>query len=133
MKAYLAGFEVFRKDAIEVGNMMKQQCNEYGIIGLFPLDNSVPNELNTYEKAIWITQQNMKMIQECDIVIANVNFFRGLEPDSGTAFEIGYATGIGKKVISYYSDNGDYIHRIKKAAKNFKNVKITNSRKSQKF
>lgn len=38
-------------------------------------------------------------------MIANVNTFRGYEPDSGTCFEIGYATALGKKVVAYTSQS----------------------------
>jgi len=44
------------------------------------------------------------LIQNCDIVIANVSPFRGPEPDSGTVWEIGYAQALNKKVLAYSSD-----------------------------
>jgi nucleoside 2-deoxyribosyltransferase len=34
-------------------------------------------------------------------VLANLNPFRGAEPDSGTCVEIGYALALGKPVIGY--------------------------------
>ena len=37
-------------------------------------------------------------------MIANLNAFRGREPDSGTCFEVGYAFAKGKKVYGYVSD-----------------------------
>lgn len=44
------------------------------------------------------------MIHECDIVIANLSPFRGPEPDSGTVWEVGFAQGLGKKVLAYSTD-----------------------------
>jgi len=44
------------------------------------------------------------MISEADTVIANLNPFRGCEPDSGTCFEIGCAIALGKQVIAYLVD-----------------------------
>ena len=41
------------------------------------------------------------MIQRADLVMANLNPFRGAEPDSGTAFEVGYAIACGKPVWAY--------------------------------
>jgi hypothetical protein len=37
-------------------------------------------------------------------VLANLNPFRGAEPDSGTCVEIGYALALGKPVIGYAAD-----------------------------
>jgi len=53
------------------------------------------------------------MIEKADFVIANINPFRGYEPDSGTVWEIGYALGLGKKVYGYIeSPETDYLDRI---------------------
>ena len=96
-KIYLAGFDVFCPDAIERGAAMKQLCEEYGFEGLFPLDNvcSTPEE---------IFMSNTAMIRSCDIVAANMNCFRGFEPDSGTAFELGFAYSLGKQLYCYMND-----------------------------
>lgn len=36
--------------------------------------------------------------------MANLNPFRGAEPDSGTVFEVGYAIALGKPVWGYLDD-----------------------------
>lgn len=41
---------------------------------------------------------NKEALESCDIVIAALD---GQEVDSGTAAEVGYAAGIGKKVYGY--------------------------------
>ncbi len=41
------------------------------------------------------------MIRKAQVVAANLDPFRGAEPDSGTAFELGYALALGKKVCGY--------------------------------
>lgn len=97
MKIYLAGFDVFREDAAAEGNRMKMLCEHYGFTGLFPLDN----ECSGAEE---IFSANMAMIASCDVVAANMNSFRGAEPDSGTAFEVGAAYAMGKKVFCYRQD-----------------------------
>jgi len=48
------------------------------------------------------------MINSCDGILANLNTFRGSEPDSGTVFEVGYGYGIGKKIVGYTSSNDLY-------------------------
>lgn len=96
-KIYLAGFDVFSPDAIEIGSMMKQLCADFGFIGMYPLDK----ECHTAEE---IFMSNTSMIRKCDIVAANMNRFRGFEPDSGTSFELGYAYALGKEIYCYMND-----------------------------
>ena len=105
-KVYLAGWEVFRPDAIEVGRQLKELCTKYGFEGLYPLDNECDNAKDIYEG-------NIALIRKSDYVIANVNAFRGYEPDSGTAFEIGYAAALGKQVVAYLSEPRPMIEWVK--------------------
>ncbi len=100
---YLAGPDVFFPDAKERGKRLKQLCASYGFRGLFPLDNEIAD--NNPVTANSIRMANKWMIQESDILIANLSPFRGPEPDSGTVWELGYAEGLGKKVYSYSNDN----------------------------
>ncbi|MGN0106752.1 MAG: nucleoside 2-deoxyribosyltransferase [Hominilimicola sp.] len=105
-KVYLAGWEVFRPDAVEVGKRLKKLCAKYDFEGMYPLDNECDNAKDIYKG-------NIELIRESDCVIANVNAFRGYEPDSGTAFEIGYAAALGKKVIAYLSESRPMIEWVK--------------------
>ncbi|MBF6617182.1 nucleoside 2-deoxyribosyltransferase [Pollutimonas thiosulfatoxidans] len=98
---YLAGFDVFRPDAREWGATLKELCNKYGFEGLYPLDNNAPRTLAGADLALWIYRANIALIQQADMLLANVNAFRGAEPDSGTAFEIGYAVALDKPVWAY--------------------------------
>ncbi len=101
MKLYLAGFDVFRADARDYGDRLKQMCATFGFEGLYPLDNEVPEHLEGPARAHWICRANLALIDSCDAVVANVNPFRGAEPDSGTVFEMGYAHARGKTVWAY--------------------------------
>ncbi len=96
-KIYLAGFDVFRQDAAWYGKEMQKLCEKYGFEGLYPLDN-------TCTAASGIFEANTEMIRRCDIIAANMNDFRGSEPDSGTAFELGYGYALGKTLYCYRSD-----------------------------
>ena len=51
----------------------------------------------------------VELINQSDIVIANLNAFRGKEADSGTIWECGYATALGKKVYGYMNQELNYI------------------------
>lgn len=105
-KVYLAGFDVFRDDAVAYGAILKQWCEQAGFDGLYPLDNAAPSDLAGEALATWIYRANIGLIRQADLVMANLNPFRGLEPDSGTVFEVGYATALGKPVW-VYTDQGD--------------------------
>lgn len=100
-KIYIAGPDVFEKDSIKIGRNYVKLCKQYGYEGLYPLDNLVNFNQEKQKIAQDIYEANKKMIEECDIVIANLNSFRGKECDSGTAWECGYASALGKEVYGY--------------------------------
>ena len=112
---YLAGPDVFETDAIKQGEKLKQICSKYGFIGHFPLDNTIEVGSTPYETAKAIQEANINLIHNCDIIVANLNPFRGLEPDSGTIFEVGYAMALGKEVYAYADDLSPMLERVQKA------------------
>ena len=113
LKLYLAGPDVFRPDAFEQGERLKALCAEFGVRGLYPLDHSVPETIaEPAEQARWIYRANLALIAEADAVLANLNPFRGAEPDSGTAFELGYAAALGKPLFGYIDEGGDCAERL---------------------
>lgn len=116
---YLAGFDVFRADAIEHGRTLKALCAQHGLVGLYPFDNELPEGLMAEEAAAVICNANIAMIKACDAVLANLNPFRGTEPDSGTAFEVGMAVALGKPVWVYFDANGSLREQIAHDAAGF--------------
>ncbi len=108
-KIYIAGPGVFEPNAVEIGQRYKALCEKYGFIGLYPFDNAVDLNQPKQKIASDIFEANKKMIQECDIVVANLNPFRGKESDSGTVWECGFAYGLGKEVYGYIGYEGEYI------------------------
>jgi nucleoside 2-deoxyribosyltransferase len=110
-KIYLAGPEVFLPNSLEILDSHKLKCKEYGFIGLSPFDGEVTTEKGL-ERAKKIFQENCKLIQEADLVIANCNFFRGALIDDGTAFEIGYAKAFGKKIYGYIKKKSSLIELV---------------------
>ena len=109
---YLAGFGVFRPDAQSHGVALKALCREYGLDGLYPLDNAAPAHLRGAALARWIYEANVGLIEQADGVLADMNPFRGREPDSGTAFEVGYAIARGKPVWVYTGQSGTLVEQI---------------------
>lgn len=112
LKIYIAGPDVFELDAKEIGNQYVSMCEDFGFIGLYPLDNEIKSD-SPHNMAEKIYYANKEMIESCDIVIANLNQFRGKEPDSGTIWEIGYAVALGKEVYGYMADTKSYLSRFK--------------------
>jgi nucleoside 2-deoxyribosyltransferase len=89
----------------EYGRRLQQLCADRGFEGVYPLDAVVPPGLSPAGRATWIYRVNLDAIRRADIVMANVADFRGAgEPDSGTAFEIGFAAALGKPVWGYRAD-----------------------------
>ncbi len=114
-KIYIAGPDVFEKNAVEIGKKYRDLCRKYGFEGLYPLDNEVDFSTGKKNAARQIFEANRKMIDECDIVVANLNPFRGKESDSGTVWECGYAFAKGKIVYGYMRDTREYLERFEKA------------------
>ena len=113
-KIYIAGFDVFEPDSIEIGKKFVKLCEEYGFIGLYPLDNVIDFNQEKNKIAQDIYKANVNLINQSDIVIANINAFRGKEADSGTIWECGYASALGKKVYCYMKEKQNYIDTFNK-------------------
>ena len=111
---YLAGPDVFRPDAAAHGRKLVALCAEYGFTGVFPLEAALPAGMSPQALAAHIYHANIAHIDACDAVAANLDFFRGAEPDSGTCFEVGYAVARGKPVVGYVPQSGSFAERIRR-------------------
>jgi len=111
-KIYIAGPDVFERDSIEIGKKLVQLCLDYGYKGLYPLDNVVDFSQSKHKIAQDIYDANAQMIEDADIVIANLSSFRGKEADTGTVWECGYAHGLKKDVYGYMDRSSAYIEQF---------------------
>ena len=114
MKVYLAGPEVFLPNAVAIFEQKKTLCRLYNVVGSAPFDNELELDATTppHQAAEIIYQENIRLIDHCDAVIANITPFRGPHMDPGTAFEIGYAIAQGKPLACYTQEGRILIHRI---------------------
>jgi nucleoside 2-deoxyribosyltransferase len=110
MKIYLAGPDVFLPDAREVGRLKAGICARHGLIGLYPLDNSI--DPTAGDASLQIFRGNEAMMIEADAVIANLTPFRGPGADAGTVYELGYMAGRGKLCLGYSNDPSPYADRV---------------------
>ncbi|MEW6163593.1 MAG: nucleoside 2-deoxyribosyltransferase [Pseudomonadota bacterium] len=94
VKVYLAGPDVFRPDVQAWAASARALCRRHGFEPLTPVDHDE-------SEAPRIFQANLDLIRAADAVVANLDPFRGCEPDSGTCVEIGYALALGKKICGY--------------------------------
>ncbi len=105
MKIYLAGPDVFRPDFEAWSESAQELCRRYGFDPLIPIG---PGETDPER----IFHANIDMIRKTQIFVANLDPFRGAEPDSGTAFELGYALALGKKICGYVTRLGVVAKRV---------------------
>ena len=110
---YLAGPDVFEPDPIAAGEALKALCTAFGFKGLFPLDNVIEAHDHPHKTAEAIRKANIDLIRKADIVMANLNPFRGFEPDSGTVYEVGFAEALGKPVFGYAADRRHMVERLR--------------------
>lgn len=116
LRVYLAGPEVFLENAKEIGEQKKILCRKYGFEGVFPLDNEVETKAKSpREVGLCISAVNEALIKSCEVVIANLTPFRGRSCDVGTAYEIGFAHALGKKVFAYTNVTYPFTERTVKA------------------
>jgi nucleoside 2-deoxyribosyltransferase len=111
LKAYLAGPDVFLPHAGVQAAKKIALCKAYGLIGVAPfnpdLDQSQPPEL------LWlrIYEDDLRMMRECDLIIANLTPFRGASADAGTLVELGWFLGAGKPVYGYSNCGEAFVAR----------------------
>lgn len=114
-KVYLAGPEVFLRNAVEAGAAKVEICARYGLEGKYPLDAQPDlGDLAPAERAHAIARANEGLVGECAAVIANLTPFRGPGADTGTAYEVGYARGRGLPVFGYSNHHLPFFDRVRK-------------------
>lgn len=109
---YLAGPGVFRPDAQAHAEALRAACRRAGARGLFPGDN-FDDPSSPCARAIY--RFNAALIDEADAVVADCSPFRGPSVDPGTAWEMGYASALGKPVFAYTSAGAasTYLERVR--------------------
>lgn len=113
-KVYLAGFDVFRADAEALFADLRAEAARLGLDALVPTDNGLeigPDDPPSL-LACKIREANLVLLRQADAVVANLAPFRGLEPDSGTVYEVGFAQALGLPVCGYGMARQPYVERV---------------------
>jgi nucleoside 2-deoxyribosyltransferase len=96
-----------------MANAKKHICQQYGLEGVFPLDNAIDlQNLSPPAQGVAISRSNEELMRSCDAVIANMTPFRGPSMDVGTAFEMGYMRALGKLAVGYTNVKSNFFSRV---------------------
>ena len=106
LKAYLAGPDVFLPNAAAQAAEKIALCATYGLTGVAPYNPDLDLSLPGAELWRGIYADDVRMMRECDIIIANLTPFRGASADAGTLVELGWFLGAGRPCWGY-SNNAD--------------------------
>jgi nucleoside 2-deoxyribosyltransferase len=100
---YLAGPVALHPGAGHLIRFLREMCAAQGFEAIAPESGG--------DAALW-RRTAMDRIRASDVVIACISPFRGPGADPGTAFEMGYAEGLGKPVIAWSEEPKPYIERV---------------------
>lgn len=107
-QVYLATLTRYDEDAKEKYEIMKKLCNKYGLEAIVPTDWA--DEVveiktdNLYLKTANIFDNYQQHVRNCDIIIADVNNYKGYECSNDVAFECGMGFQLGKKLYGFMDD-----------------------------
>ncbi len=115
IKAYLAGPDVFLPDAVAHAQRKVAICARYGIEGRPPLNEDVAEIGAMRDTDAWATiyRKDIAMMEECDVIIANLTPFRGASADGGTLIEVGWFLGRGRPVFGYSNSAAPFDERCR--------------------
>ncbi len=115
IKAYLAGPDVFLPDAVAHARRKMAICARHGIEGRPPLNEDVGPIQDMSDADAWATiyRKDIAMMEECDIIIANLTPFRGVSADGGTLIEVGWFLGRGRPVFGYSNSAAAFAERCR--------------------
>lgn len=109
-RAYLAGPEVFLADKAEVFAAKAALCERYGIEPAPPMDAGTFAPEGTLSRRIYL--RNIHLMDNADLIIANLSPYHGPSADVGTVFELGYGLAKGLPVFGYTNDPRAFAERV---------------------
>lgn len=93
---YFATFECFNPEAEKLANKLTELAESHNFKALNPIDSGV--DFTQPKKVIsqTIFNTNIELMNKADIIVANLESFRGFNADDGVSFEVGYCYASGK-------------------------------------
>ena len=111
-RVYLAGPSVFRPNAKAHLASLASLCERHGLTALLPTDDCAGATDAPLARRIY--ESNTQMLRSADGVLADLQEWRGHEPDSGTAFEVGFAAALELPIVGYGAPVDCYADRVSK-------------------
>lgn len=113
---YIAGPECFYPNGFKIWHWYREQAEIHGFTVTLP--NHAPLKLDHEDlrkNADEIFANCANTMNASTVIIANLEAFRGSEPDGGTVFEIGMAFAKGAKCYGYTRDKRAIVWKNQKA------------------
>lgn len=109
---YIAGPECFYPNGYELWDAMGKKAEYFGFCVVMPTKNELRLDNEDLRKnADEIFQNCAKAMNEATAIIADLEQFRGSEPDGGSLFEIGMAYARGLRCYGFTRDKRDMIFK----------------------
>lgn len=112
-RVYLAGPDFCHPQAEVLIQNKKLICEKYGLEGVSAGDGElVYDSADRPAAGIANHAAVIGLLKTCDVLIANMNPFRGPSMDVGAAFEMGFMAALERPVVAYSSDQQHYAARV---------------------
>ena len=112
--AYLAGPDVFLPDAVAHAATKVEICRRLGLRGLPPLNEDAGTAAAESQPWQTIYEKNVAMMEQSDLIIANLTPFAGASADAGTLIEVGWFLGKGKPIFGYSNTPENFESRMRR-------------------
>ncbi|HYF23364.1 MAG TPA: nucleoside 2-deoxyribosyltransferase [Caulobacteraceae bacterium] len=113
---YLSGPDRWFPGAQVHARRQRDLCAAAGFVGVTAFDGLLTETEPSEAMAREIYADRVGRLRACDAVIANLTPWRGPGCDPGTAFEVGFASALGKPVFGYLNvadeDEADHRERV---------------------
>lgn len=113
---YLASLERYKAHGAEQLAAMKEICRQFGYEAVSPLDMAPGvDKITTDDPYIWaanVFDNCQQHVRDCDIIIADLNDFRGYEISNDVGFECGMGFELGKALYGYMDHTDKLVDKI---------------------
>ncbi|MEP3637277.1 MAG: nucleoside 2-deoxyribosyltransferase [Paracoccaceae bacterium] len=109
---YLAGPDVFLPDGDKVLQRKADLTRDAGFLPVYAGVFEYPTLPGRYQTGLAISAVNELLLKGSDMLIANLTPFRGIFADTGTVFELGFMSALGRPVFAYTNDCRTHLDRV---------------------
>ncbi len=106
-RVYIASSNRYSDSFENEKERIREEYRKKGYDAVFPFDGLNMDEIekeDPYKAAVLEFKCNMALLHSSSYIVADLNDYHGLEPNSDVSFEAGYAYGEGLKCLAFMSD-----------------------------